>query len=251
MKKFISLLLTLILCLSLTAPAVSYAATVKLNKSKLELAVGDTYSLKLNGASGNITWASSKKSVAAVNSKGKITAVREGKATITATAKNKKYKCSVTVKSNKTIDVIFTAYNFEDVSINEYAKQYKKDNPDYIDVKAYDDEHVTVTMYEADRLKTLKEFNDNFSSYLSSVILEDTYKDVFTNIETDELIQNVKIYANKKEYEDSFAEITALLIFAIVSDTVQAMNLIEPKNRTCNITIYDSITGDILYTSAE
>ena len=76
------------------------ASKVSLNKKKITIHVGSSYKLKLNGSKA-VSWKSSKKSVATVNSKGKVTAKKKGKATITCTASNgKKYKCKITVKNH-------------------------------------------------------------------------------------------------------------------------------------------------------
>lgn len=73
-----------------------------LNATKKKLEVNKTYTLKLTGATAK-KYTSSKKSVATVNSKGKITAVKAGTATITVTDSNKKtYKCVITVTSKET-----------------------------------------------------------------------------------------------------------------------------------------------------
>ena len=73
-----------------------------LNATKKNLEIGKTYTLKLTGATAK-KYTSSKKSVATVNSKGKITAVKAGTATITVTDSNKKtYKCVITVTSKET-----------------------------------------------------------------------------------------------------------------------------------------------------
>ncbi len=249
MKKFLSLLLILVLCLLVAAPGVSYAATVKLTKSKLELRTGDTYTLKLSGASGATKWTSSKKSVVTVSSKGKVKAIKEGKATITATNNKKSYKCSITVKSNKTVDVIYGAYMIDTTSVEGYAANFKEENPDYLDVKVYDEGHIVVTMYESDRLDSLNEFNDNFDAYLSSLIKDESFEGAFTDIKADNLFQNITIYADKDKYESSFAGLIAVLSFGIISDAVQAMNLIDVDERYCNITIIDNATGDILYSA--
>lgn len=106
-------LLALILCLTMLAmlPAriaptagARAAGKVKLSKTKATLYVGQTLQLKLNNAKGKVAWKSGKKSVAAVTSKGKVTAKKKGKATITATNGNKKYTCKVTVKAGLTMD---------------------------------------------------------------------------------------------------------------------------------------------------
>ena len=85
----------------------SQAALGSFNKAKVK--VGKKYTLKLKYAAGKkatvkkVTWKSSKKSVATVSSKGKVTAVKAGKATIAATitfkdGSKKKVKFTVTVK---------------------------------------------------------------------------------------------------------------------------------------------------------
>jgi len=71
--------------------------TPKLNKTKLTLYTGKTATLKLTGPKVT-SWTSSNSKIATVNKKGKITAKKAGKVTITAKAAGKKYKCTVTIK---------------------------------------------------------------------------------------------------------------------------------------------------------
>ena len=80
---------------------VQAAEKVSLNKKKATLYVGKTLQLTLNGASGKISWASSKTKVAKVSSKGKVTAKKAGTANITAVYKGKSYTCKITVKADK------------------------------------------------------------------------------------------------------------------------------------------------------
>lgn len=68
---------------------------VKLNKSRLNLTVGQTYTLKLSNAK-SVKWQTSDKAIASVT-KGKVKALKAGIAKITATYKKKKYVCRVTV----------------------------------------------------------------------------------------------------------------------------------------------------------
>ncbi|MFP3154537.1 Ig-like domain-containing protein [Lachnospiraceae bacterium ZAX-1] len=100
--KSMALLLALIMVVTIIPilPAEA-AAKVKLNKTSSSLVVGTTLQLKLNNAKGTISWSSSKKTVAAVSSKGKVTAKKKGSATITAKFNKKSYKCKVTVVSPK------------------------------------------------------------------------------------------------------------------------------------------------------
>ena len=79
--------------------------SVKLNKSKKTLKVGKTVTLKAkvkptNATNKNVTWKSSNKKVATVDSNGKVTALKKGTTTITVITKDGKYKakCKITVK---------------------------------------------------------------------------------------------------------------------------------------------------------
>jgi len=69
----------------------------KLNKTKVELKVGEKVKLRLSNAK-NVKWSSNKKKVATVSKKGVVTAKKNRKAVISAKHKKKTYKCKVTVK---------------------------------------------------------------------------------------------------------------------------------------------------------
>ena len=79
------------------------AAKIKLNKTKLSLKKGKTYTLKATVTPKDCTdkavkWKSSKSSVVKVDANGKVTAKKAGTATITATTKNGlKATCKITV----------------------------------------------------------------------------------------------------------------------------------------------------------
>lgn len=71
----------------------------ELNKTSLTMAPATTSTLKLKGVSADeVKWKSSKKTVAAVDKKGKVTALAKGTADIKATYEGKTYKCKVSVK---------------------------------------------------------------------------------------------------------------------------------------------------------
>lgn len=85
--------------------------TTHISRTRVTLSAGDTKTISLHTAreakvnNADIKWSSSDRSVAKVNSKGKITAVSGGKASIKARYKNRTFKCTVTVKGSSFIDI--------------------------------------------------------------------------------------------------------------------------------------------------
>lgn len=82
-----------------------YTCKVKVVSAKLSaknktLTTEDSFTLKIKGKNTS-KWKSSDTSVAKVNSKGKVTAKKPGKVTITATIGVSQLKCKVTVKASK------------------------------------------------------------------------------------------------------------------------------------------------------
>lgn len=73
------------------------AVNPKISKRSKTIIKGKTYDLKVSGTSSKVTWSSSNKSIAKVNSKGKVTAVKKGTATITSKVNGKKLYCTINV----------------------------------------------------------------------------------------------------------------------------------------------------------
>ena len=97
------LILFLVYLFTSCTPKAVEVSSVSLNTSTVEMVEGDTYSLVAtvlpnNAEYDGISWASSNTSVASVN-QGTVTALKEGKTTITASAGGKSATCSVTVSS--------------------------------------------------------------------------------------------------------------------------------------------------------
>ena len=77
---------------------------IALNKTKSNLAIGSSLSLKMNNGGKMSSWKTSNSKVATVKN-GKVTAISAGTATITGKYEGKSYKCIITVKEpafNKT-----------------------------------------------------------------------------------------------------------------------------------------------------
>lgn len=98
MKKLLTRLFIAMLILTFTPTMNTQAKTkIKLNKTKISLQRGKTYTLKVKGTKKKVKWSSNKKTIATVTRKGKVTAQKPGTAVITAKIGKKKYKCKVKV----------------------------------------------------------------------------------------------------------------------------------------------------------
>lgn len=78
-------------------PAQETQAAPRLSKSSVTLTIGKSTTLRVKGTTKKIVWRSTKKSVASVNSKGKVVAKKPGNARICAKFSGKKLFCNVTV----------------------------------------------------------------------------------------------------------------------------------------------------------
>lgn len=98
------------------------AASPELSAKQVLMKKGQTYTLKLKNAK-KVKWSSSKKAVATVK-KGKITAKKPGKTTITAKSGKKRYKCTITVtnKKKKTLIIYFSATGHTKSAAEKVAK---------------------------------------------------------------------------------------------------------------------------------
>lgn len=101
MKKITKVLLSILLVCGLVLPLADTlivdAAVVKISQSSLTLDRKKSKVLKVVGTKNKVYWKSNNPKVATVNKSGKVTAIKKGKTTITATVNKKKYKCNVSV----------------------------------------------------------------------------------------------------------------------------------------------------------
>ena len=124
-----------------------------MSQSNLTLTAGFSKKLSVSGSTVK-SWKSTKKSVATVDKKGKVTAKKAGNTTIVATLKNgKKLTCKVKVAANKYKDTKLTTGNcpYGDFYISAYSASYDKKGNLAIKVQC-----VNVSGYKATGLKNLK-----------------------------------------------------------------------------------------------
>lgn len=90
MKKTISIILALLLCTALAAPAFAEGpVSITLSESSLEIGTGSKVKLEVSTESTEklkYTWESSDKKIASVDGKGTVSGVAEGEATVTCSA---------------------------------------------------------------------------------------------------------------------------------------------------------------------
>jgi len=107
-KKIISLCVAVIL-VGLSFGSINVGAAkraksrISINKKKVTICVGEKTRLKVNTKK-KIVWKTSKKKVAKVNKKGLVSAIKPGKATITAKVGKKRLTCKVTVKEEPKLE---------------------------------------------------------------------------------------------------------------------------------------------------
>lgn len=105
-KRF-SALLIMVCMIVIMMPAlgdsgVAHAASkIRLNKTTVYIAKGSSVKLKVLGTKARVKWKSSKKSIAKVTKKGKITGKKIGSCTVTAKVKGRKLKCKVVVETKE------------------------------------------------------------------------------------------------------------------------------------------------------
>ena len=147
-KRAFCIILFVVFILSINSPmldkinvfSVKTYAAVKpsLSKKKLKLCVGKTSTLKLkNKGNLKVKWSSSNKSVATVNSKGKVVSLKSGTTTITAKAGKKKYKCKVTVPKmtiDKTVLALESGSYYLLKVKNAYNVKWSSDNSNVVSV---------------------------------------------------------------------------------------------------------------------
>lgn len=168
LKKRCSILLVLF-CLLFIAPflpnsfniaeaAVTANPTkLHLNKTSKTLYVGDTYTLKLKGATKTPSWYSSNPSIASVDDNGTITAYKNGAVIITATYDKKTYSCTIEIKNQHIYTATTKLSCTYKTNLAVYIDHYAKD--EIISFQVLDSSILTcawTSTFKSSHLNTLK-----------------------------------------------------------------------------------------------
>ena len=98
-ERCITIAIIVFFLFSVMLPQAALAASkVKISNKEATILVSKSIQLSISGTKSTVKWSSSNSKVAKVNSKGKVTGIKPGKAVITAKVKKKKYTCNITVK---------------------------------------------------------------------------------------------------------------------------------------------------------
>lgn len=105
-------------------PATIHVESISLDKTELNMLTGDQTSLTAtvlpdNAADKSLSWSSSDENIATVNKYGKVTAIKEGKVTITATSVDGGHTATCTVNvTTKVVPVTGISLNEDSVALN-------------------------------------------------------------------------------------------------------------------------------------
>lgn len=98
--KFISFVLSLAIITMVVSNKTTVEAAMRLNKTSLKLKVGNSFTLRVKGTTKKVKWSSKNKKVVTITKRGKVTAKKPGKSSISAKVSGSIFKCIVTVRTN-------------------------------------------------------------------------------------------------------------------------------------------------------
>ena len=154
---------------------------------------------------------------------------------------------------DKEVDVIFSMYTLDDMTIEEYVANLQEENPG-TKYEVYDDSHYSTTIKDSERKRILEEIKSEggIDESLKSIFSDEQYNGAFLNVEYDDLFQNVDYYVDKTAYDNAGIAVALGPIFVsgMLSDSIQAYSLISPEDRHTALKILDNETKEVIYDSS-
>lgn len=123
-KKWISIFVIFCMCFTLTSSVSIAKKKAKLSYTKIIMAEGATFKLKMLNQKGKIRWYSSNKKNVTVSKNGKLVAKKIGKANVCAEAGKRKYVCKVVVKRKR--DDILVNNNIFTKALYDEVRQIRR-----------------------------------------------------------------------------------------------------------------------------
>lgn len=198
---------------TVTVPA--KAVGISLNTSKVTLSIKDTYKLialpnPVQADVSKIAWKSSNSKVAKVTTKGTVTAVSYGTATITATSATESFTASCTVnvvpKTPSSINASATSYNSITVKWSKVT-----------DIDGYE---IAVFNTETQKYKVIADIPSKTSYIHKSLISGQTY---VYKVRTYKLLNGVKIYSELSNSANAVPVLNTIKSITITADKKSAV----------------------------
>ena len=147
------------------------------------------------------------------------------------------------------VDIVLSMLAMDGKTIDEYVQDLQKENPDN-KYSVYDDTHYTLTIYESSRLEALSQLTakEEIDNSFKEIFADEQFAGTFIRMDYDESFQNFKFYVDKEKYKENafICNLGVGLVCTMISDTVQAYNLIPIENRITEIQYIDNETGEII-----
>ena len=203
--------------------------TISLDKEEITLEEGKTYNLKVTVSveGKSVTWTSGKESVATVDDNGKVTAVKEGEATITAKVDDKTATCKVKVtkkaeekpKSATLKKVTIQGATVDKIDDNNYSVTVTDKNKFSI---VDDGKHVVVTLSD-DKAKYSMTSLDAKNEF-KILVGDNTYTFKVKKEEANTYLASLKItgYAFNQTFDKNTLSYTVTVPYDVTEVTITA-----------------------------
>lgn len=152
------------------------------------------------------------------------------------------------------VEIIQTMISLNtNIGIEEYIESLKQSNNER-NYTVYDDTHYSYTIMESERIEYLKNLIDNkeLETAFNEIFTAEEYKGAFLSMDYNNNFTEVNFYIDKQKYDSigKFSNVMPILTSSLVSDTVQAYNLIPIEERGCIVKIIDNETKEVVYDSS-